>query len=62
MGRNKRQWQVRDSGRWISVASFKTATLILMLSIPRKGTRSEPVRNTDDRSKEKIMVNDLIRL
>lgn len=48
MGSNNRKWHVRDSGRAISVALGRTATVILMLFIPRKGTRSEPVRNTGD--------------
>lgn len=39
---------MRDSGRWSSLASGKMVTLILMLFIPWKGTRSQPVRNTKD--------------
>lgn len=37
---------MRDSGRASSVALDKAATVILILFIPQKGTRSEPVRNT----------------
>ncbi|KAJ3590148.1 hypothetical protein NHX12_008102 [Muraenolepis orangiensis] len=45
-GSSNREWQVRASGKWSSVALGRTATVICTFCIPTMGTRSRPVRNT----------------
>lgn len=59
-GSMKWEWQVRDSGRWAWVKLGRSTTIILTCSIPRMGTRSQPVRNTKiEKGQKKRFVNDV---
>lgn len=57
-GSMKWEWQVRDSGRWAWEKLGRSNTIILTCSIPRMGTRSQPVRNTEiEKGQKKRLFN-----